>query len=123
VRGFFAWLVRSRVLLENPAQDLPVPKLFRLPRRVLTESEARRLMNAPSGSSLLGRRDRALLEVLYGTGLRRGECLRLDIADVDLGQELLLVRSGKGTKDRMVRSPLGPFPLSISTSTTAGRSS
>lgn len=102
VRGFFDWLVRSRVLLENPAQDLPAPKTLRLPRRVLTEVEARRLMDAPSASSFLGRRDRALLEVLYGTGLRRGECLRLDVADVDLGQELLLVRNGKGKKDRMV---------------------
>lgn len=102
VRGFFAWLVRSRVLLKNPAQELPEPRILRLPRRVLTEVEAHRLMNAPSGSSLLGRRDRALLEVLYGTGLRRGECLRLDVADVDLGEELLLVRNGKGKKDRMV---------------------
>ncbi|MGH9388178.1 MAG: tyrosine-type recombinase/integrase, partial [Vicinamibacteria bacterium] len=102
VRGFFAWLLRSNVLLENPAHDLPVPESVRLPRRVLTKAEARRLMNAPSRSSVQGQRDRAILEVLYGTGLRRGECLRLDVTDVDLGQELLLVRSGKGKKDRMV---------------------
>lgn len=102
VRGFFLWLVKSGVLLENPAHDLPVVKSVRLPRRVLTKAEARRLMNAPSRSSVQGLRDRAILEVLYGTGLRRGECLRLDVTDVDLGQELLLVRSGKGKKDRMV---------------------
>jgi integrase/recombinase XerD len=59
-------------------------------------------MSAPSRSSVQGKRDRAILEVLYGTGLRRGECLRLDVTDVDLGQELLLVRSGKGKKDRIV---------------------
>ncbi|MGH9319151.1 MAG: tyrosine-type recombinase/integrase, partial [Vicinamibacteria bacterium] len=75
---------------------------MRLPRRVLTKAEARRLVNAPSRSSVQGQRDRAILEVLYGTGLRRGECLRLDVTDVDLAQELLLVRSGKGKKDRMV---------------------
>jgi integrase/recombinase XerD len=102
VRGFFAWLVRSSVLLENPARDLPAPESVRLPRRVLTKAEAHRLMNAPSRSSVQGQRDRAILEVFYGTGLRRGECLRLDVIDVDLGQELLLVRSGKGKKDRMV---------------------
>jgi integrase/recombinase XerD len=102
VRGFFLWLVRSGVLLENPARDLPAPESVRLPRRVLTKSEARRLMNAPSRSSVQGQRDRAILEVLYGTGLRRGECLQLDVTDVDLGQELLLIRSGKGKKDRMV---------------------
>lgn len=102
VRGFFAWLVRRRILLENPARELPSPKSVRLPRRVLTKTEARRLMNAPSRSTVQGRRDRALLEVLYGAGLRKSECLRLDVTDVDLGQELLLVRSGKGKKDRIV---------------------
>jgi site-specific recombinase XerD len=102
VRGFFLWLVRRGVLLENPARDLLAPESVRLPRRVLTKTEARRLMNAPSRASVQGQRDRAILEVLYGTGLRRGECLRLDVTDVDLGQELLLVRSGKGKKDRIV---------------------
>lgn len=102
VRRFFLWLVKKGVLLEDPARDLPAPESLRLPRRVLTKAEARRLMSAPSRSSVQGQRDRAILEVLYGTGLRRGECLRLDVTDVDLGQELLLVRSGKGKKDRMV---------------------
>jgi integrase/recombinase XerD len=102
VRSFFAWLLKRGVILVNPAHDLSAPRVVRLPRRVLSEAEARRLMNAPSRGDVSGQRDRAVLEVLYGTGLRRGECLRLDITDLDLGQELLLVRSGKGKKDRMV---------------------
>lgn len=101
VRRFFAWLTERRAILVNPARDLPVPKLLRLPRRVLSEAEARRLMDAPS-RSVLGRRDRAVLEVLYGCGLRRGECLRLDLVDLDLGQQLVLVRNGKGKKDRLL---------------------
>jgi integrase/recombinase XerD len=102
VRRFFLWLTKRGVLLENPAHDLPAPKVVRLPRRVLSEAEARRLMNAPSKWDAHGQRDRAVLEVLYGCGLRRGECLRLDVTDLDLGQELVMVRSGKGKKDRML---------------------
>jgi integrase/recombinase XerD len=102
VRRFFAWLLDRGVIFENPAHDLSAPKAALLPRRVLSENEARRLMNAPSRWDVSGRRDRAVLEVLYGCGLRRGECLRLDVTDLDLGQELVLVRSGKGKKDRMV---------------------
>jgi site-specific recombinase XerD len=102
VRRFFAWLVERGHVLRNPALELPAIAVSRLPRRVLAEAEARRLMNAPSRWTLLGRRDGALLEVLYGCGLRKGECLRLDVADVDLGQGLVLVRSGKAKKDRVV---------------------
>jgi integrase/recombinase XerD len=102
VRGFFAWLGRRGVILENPARGLPSPKVVRLPRRVLSEAEARRLVNAPSPWTVFGLRDRAILETLYGTGIRRGECVRLDVTDVDLGQGLLVVRSGKGKKDRLV---------------------
>ena len=105
VQRFFAFLERRGLLLRNPARDLPLPKEHRLPRRVLSESEARRLMNAPSRWSAIGQRDRVILELLYGCGLRRGECLRLDLADVDLGQGTAFVRDGKGKKDRLV--PLG----------------
>jgi integrase/recombinase XerD len=75
---------------------------------VLSEAQARRLMSAPSSyerfrvSPALGLRDRAILELLYGTGLRLGELLRLDLTDVDLARGTLLIRQGKGRKDRMV---------------------
>jgi integrase/recombinase XerD len=59
-------------------------------------------MAAPFPGSVLGKRDRAALETLYGTGIRRGECVRLDLTDLDLGQGVLLVRDGKGRKDRFV---------------------
>jgi integrase/recombinase XerD len=51
---------------------------------------------------VLGRRDRAILELLYGTGLRMMECVRLDLSDVDVSQGVVLVRDGKGRKDRLV---------------------
>jgi integrase/recombinase XerD len=50
-------------------------------------------------------RDRAILETLYGTGIRRSECVRLDVKDLDLAEGLLLVRNGKGRKDRLVPVP------------------
>jgi integrase/recombinase XerD len=102
VKRFFAFLARRRTILADPARDLALPNPQRLPKRVLSEAQARRLMAAPFPGSVIGLRDRAILETLYGTGLRRGECLRLDLMDLDLGQGVVLVRDGKGKKDRVV---------------------
>jgi integrase/recombinase XerD len=105
VRSFFAFLVRRGVLLADPAAGLVLPSCSLLPRFVLTERQAARLMNAPSPATAIGKRDRAILETLYGTGLRRGECARLDVQDLDLRAGSLLVRNGKGSKDRVVPIP------------------
>lgn len=101
VRAFFAFLERKGLILANPARELLLKKPRRLPR-ALDEDEARRLMAAPPHWGATGRRDRAILELLYGTGIRLGECVRLDLQDVDLGEGRLLVRNGKGRKDRVV---------------------
>jgi integrase/recombinase XerD len=100
VRQFFDFLVRRGVVFHNPAAELRMPRSSALPRRVLSEREVHRLVTAPSASSWRGRRDRAILELLYGTGIRRGECVRLDVTDVDLREGRLLVRNTKGKKDR-----------------------
>jgi integrase/recombinase XerD len=105
VKSFFAFLVRRGVLLLNPAASLAVPACSPLPRTVLSERQAERLMTAPSSWSNIGKRDRAILETFYGTGLRRGECARLDVQDIDLREGTLLVRNGKGRKDRLVPVP------------------
>jgi integrase/recombinase XerD len=105
VKSFFAFLAKAGVLLSDPAQDLALPQASSLPRLVLSERQAERLVTAPSSMTKVGRRDRAILEALYGTGIRRGECVRLDIADVDLAQGALLVRQGKGGCDRRVPLP------------------
>jgi integrase/recombinase XerD len=101
VHAFFTHLDSQRLLLTNPARGVPLPKSARLPR-ALSEAQARRLVSAPDAWSTLGRRDRALLELLYGTGLRLSECVRLDLQDLDLDGGTLLVRDGKGRKDRYV---------------------
>jgi integrase/recombinase XerD len=105
VRRFFAFLARRGVLLCNPAAELVLPRPDHLPRLVLAPSQAARLVTAPSAVTTLGKRERALLEVLYGCAIRRGECVRLDVADVDLLQGTLLVRDTKGKQDRLVPLP------------------
>jgi integrase/recombinase XerD len=105
VKSFFAFLERRGLLLRSPAEDLVIPSASPLPRAALSEQQAARLMEAPQQQTSTGQRDRAILETLYGMGLRRGECARLDVADVDLAAGTLLVRDGKGRKDRMVPVP------------------
>ena len=105
VRAFFSFLAKKGVLLTNPAAGLPLPRGRKLPRVALTQAEACRLVETPSVLTAVGQRNRALLETLYGTGIRLSECVRLDLTDVDLGEGTLLVRCGKGRKDRLL-----PFP-------------
>jgi len=102
VRGFFAFLLRAGVVLRDPTAAVPMPRPHRLPRPVLSEAQARRLMAAPHPSSRTGKRDQALLEMLYGSGLRASECLSVDLGDLDLARMTLLVRDGKGRRDRVV---------------------
>jgi site-specific recombinase XerD len=71
----------------------------------LTQAEACRLVETPSPHTGVGQRNRAILETLYGTGVRLSECVRLELTDVDLGEGTLLVRSGKGRKDRLLPLP------------------
>ena len=102
VMRFFRLLEERGFLLRNPAATLKIPKGRRLARPVLTANEAQRLMEEPLVDERLGKRDRALLELMYGSGLRRAECSRLDVMDVDLSSSVVRVREGKGKKDRVV---------------------
>ena len=105
LRRFFAYLAIRGHVLHDPAQAIPLPRGARLPRGILSESQARRLVAAPFPGSRIGKRDRAILETLYGTGIRLGEAVRADVSDLDLREGVLLVRSGKGKKDRVVPIP------------------
>jgi len=108
VRAFFQWMARQHHLLYNPASELELPKQQqRLPRDILSVAEVDQVLNAcdttePTG---LGLRDRAMLELLYSTGMRRGEAVALRVDDVDLNHGTAFVRQGKGGKDRVV--PVG----------------
>lgn len=106
VRAFFKWLTRQNVLLYNPASELELPRLeHRLPKHVLSEREAQAVLLQADTSEPLGIRDRALLETLYSTGMRRMELIGLKLYDLDLDRGTLMIRQGKGKKDRMV--PIG----------------
>jgi integrase/recombinase XerD len=110
VRQLFRWLTRNNYVLYNPAADLQMPKLpEHLPRSVLTPNEVERVLSQPDISTLLGIRDRAILEVLYSTGARRAEVLGLEVCDLNAEQGTLMIREGKGRRDRMV--PLGARAL------------
>lgn len=106
LKTWFKWLSRSHHILANPAADLDLPKLpKRLPRSVPTVQEVEAILSEAEPDSAKGLRDRALLETLYATGLRRMELPGVSIYDIDLNRGVLCVRQGKGNRERMV--PLG----------------
>jgi integrase/recombinase XerD len=109
VKRFFEYLEASNQILINPAEHLKEPKKeARLPRAVLTEDEALQILNMPNLSTMIGIRDRAILEIFYSTGIRLSELLNLTIYDCDLQGGFLRVK-GKFSKDRMV--PLGKHAI------------
>lgn len=101
IRGFFAWLHRRGRIIYNPAEAVALPVVDRRLPHVLNEEEIVRLIEKPDISTAIGLRDRALMEVLYATGIRHGEACRLDVYDVDLRTRRVIVREGKGSKDRI----------------------
>ena len=106
LKRFFRFLCEEGRLLVDPASGLRLPRKRRgLPRALLSPREAMRLCEAAGGPAPMGLRDRAMLEVLYASGLRNAELRALDLADFDGAAGILTVRRGKGGKDRAV--PLG----------------
>jgi len=106
IQGFFKWLCRKYYITANPAADLELPKVEkRLPRQVLTAHEAEQILNQPDLATPIGQRDRAVLEILYSTGMRRKELTGLRLYDFDLERGTVMIREGKGKKDRLL--PLG----------------
>jgi integrase/recombinase XerD len=106
VRALFKWLCRQNYLLSNPASDLDLPRVeHRLPKHVLSASEVEQVLAQANTSDPVGLRDRAMMEVFYSTGMRRLELLHLKRYDLDAERGTVLIRQGKGKKDRMV--PMG----------------
>jgi len=101
---FCRYLEENGHLFENPARKLKVPKAPVIMGTVLTEREVKQLLAQPDLTHRRGLRDRAILEVIYSTGMRRGEAAGLTIFDVQLDQSTIRV-TGKGRKQRLL--PLG----------------
>ncbi len=106
VRSFHRFLLREGVTDRDPAVGVPQPRLPRSLPRPLPVEDVRRLLEAPDEGSPIGLRDRAILELLYGSGLRISELTGLDVDDLDLEEGSVRVL-GKGGKEREV--PLGSF--------------
>ena len=103
IRGLFKWLTRSGAIPANPAADLDLPKrMRRLPRAVLTARDMETVLSLADTTTPLGLRDRALMEVLYSSGLRRMEAANLELGDIDAQRKVVLIREGKGRKDRLL---------------------
>ncbi len=104
IRSFHQFLLREKVTTQDPTVHLELPKLEQKLPRVLSMDEVDRLIEAPDRSKPQGVRDTALLEILYGTGMRVSELIGLNMDDIHLSMGFVRV-FGKGGKERII--PLG----------------
>jgi integrase/recombinase XerC len=105
LRSFYKFLVRRGYLTDNPVAPIRTPKQDKRLPKYLEVEEVERLLANPDTTTLLGARDRAMLETLYSTGMRVSELVALDVADLDLSANCVRVH-GKGKKQRVI--PIGP---------------
>ena len=104
IKSFFKYLCLDKQLENNPAEILNTPKSYRNLPNVLSSEDIDNLLNCPDKMSLLGLRDKAMLEILYATGLRVSELVNLKVGELDL--EVGCIRTmGKGSKERII--PIG----------------
>jgi integrase/recombinase XerD len=108
MRGFYRYQILNRTLTEDPTADLAHPKLGRQLPKVISPQQVASLLQAPDVTTALGLRDRAMLELLYASGLRITELIRLDLNSLNLRQGWVRVM-GKGSKERLV--PMGEAAL------------
>jgi len=104
IKSFFKYLCLDKQLDNNPAEILNTPRSYRKLPNVLSSQDIDNLLNCPDKNSFLGLRDKAMLEILYATGLRVSELVNLKVSELDL--EVGCIRTmGKGSKERIV--PIG----------------
>lgn len=101
IRSFFRYLTRERILAHDPFLQIDMPRHEKKAPQILTEAEVSRLLDMPDASAPVGLRDKAMLELLYGTGIRVSELILLDVHDIDTS--LRFVRCGGDTgKERII---------------------
>ena len=104
IKGFFSFLSEEGLLPFDPTEEMATPKTWKRLPHVLDIEEVTRLLEAPQGPDPKTVRDRAMLEVLYATGMRVSELVHMRMMDLDLEESLIRIR-GKGEKERLV--PVG----------------
>ncbi|HZW08437.1 MAG TPA: tyrosine recombinase XerC [Phycisphaerales bacterium] len=108
LRSFYKWAERRGLAGANPMTLIRTPRQSKRLPKAITVEQVERLLAAPGDADVLGRRDRAMLETLYSTGIRVSELVGLNVIDLDAAGEALRIR-GKGKKERLV--PLGTHAL------------
>src|SRR5690242_8787418 len=104
LRSFYKFLIKRNLLSVHPLSTIRTPKQEKRLPKCLDLEQVQKLLDAPDDNDLLGARDKAMLEVLYSSGIRVSELVELEMSDLDLQEGILRVR-GKGRKDRL--TPIG----------------
>lgn len=108
LKRYYVFAVREGKLISDPAANIDAPKLGQSLPSTLSESDVERLLSAPDTGAALGFRDRAMLELMYASGLRVSELVGLKLSEINFRQGLVRI-TGKGNKDRLV--PVGEDAL------------
>ena len=108
LHSFYQYLLANRLIKKDPTEQLSQPKLEKKLPVFLNIQEVEKLLEAPSSSSLLGQRDRAMLELLYSCGLRVSELINLSYHNINLKEEFIRIH-GKGNKERVL--PMGEMAI------------
>jgi integrase/recombinase XerC len=101
LRSFFKYWIKQGAMAQNPAKDVATPKVPKRLPKFLTVDEVVALLSGPTCGDILSLRDKAMMEVMYASGLRVSELVGLDLESVNLGEGILKVL-GKGRKERMI---------------------
>lgn len=110
LRVWFSWMTKQNLILANPAADLTLPRIEkRLPRTIMSVEQVETVLNLCDLTTAQGVRDRTLMELLWSTGIRRGEVAGLDIYSVDGSRKIITIVQGKGKQDRVL--PVGERAL------------
>lgn len=108
IRSFYQYISKNKLIDHDPTAELESPKVEKKLPQILSPEEVELLLEQPQCVDLKGYRDKAMLELLYATGIRVSELIQLDLQDLNM--ELAYIRCNKGTKERMI--PIGSMAIS-----------
>ncbi len=109
IRAFFQFLYEENYISDNPAKNINAPHILRRLPDVLTQNEILKILDKCDLNTMKGKRDRAMIEVAYGAGLRVSELINIKLSGIDFSESLIKIY-GKGNKERIV--PIGQFAIS-----------
>lgn len=108
IRSFYQYLTKKGIISQDPTENLESPKVEKKLPQILSTKEVELLLDQPKCDDLKGYRDKAMLELLYATGIRVSELISLDLSDVNL--EMQFIRCNKGSRERII--PIGSLSVS-----------